>query len=189
MSTRANKLVSLGVATAAVAYGCYPFVSGAGPDSAASLQLPKLTSAMLSPQVPPVGDQDPFRIVRSTTKPPVTVAPPARVVASTPKPAFDPTAILNGLNLESTFLLGSKRLAMIDGHVYAEGAKLAPAKAKNGGELVVARVEMDHVVLRGEGHDLKLHFSSRKTAHAKTRTVARTERRAAPGPKGKEENP
>src|SRR5579884_3064654 len=179
MSSRTNKLVSLGLVTAGIVYGCYPYVSGAHPETPATeTKLPRLTPRLLSPSLPPVGLTDPFRIAKPVAKTGPAPVPVQKPAVHTVKPAFNPTTALAGLALEATTIAGTRRFAMINGHVYAEGARVTQ---KSGDvPLVLARVEPSRVLLRAEGHQLELRYSLRSTAKAGKGTHRSRTRQADP---------
>ncbi len=178
MATRTNKLITLGIVTAGIIYGCYPYVSGARMETASAPQKVSTASPrQLTPELPPVVVTDPFRLTLSTPKPitrPVTVQKPLTVK---PTAAFDPVAVRASLSLQAT-CLGRQRLAMINGRLYAEGDSL-PEVGATGMAVQVVRVEADRVLLRAAAHELMLFYGDGRRSTS-TKTSVASPKRARP---------
>src|SRR5688572_30023319 len=99
----------------------------------------KLDSAwleeLLSPEIEPVPPREPFRPSKSTAVPTTTDL----AVAATSAEALDATSEAPQLQLSATCIHGDRRLALINGSLYAQGESLAGAEPR----YTVALIEPD----------------------------------------------
>jgi hypothetical protein len=141
---------------------------------------------MLHPAPGAVAERDPFRLppparaAMAAHKP----AGPAAQVAKAVDPAADTAKLLSGLALHATYIHGQRRVALINGLVYAEGEPLKPANPTTT-PFVVAWVYPDRVLLRRLGQTVELHYADKSPAAG---TVPQARRDGAGSGKAREHN-
>jgi hypothetical protein len=169
MAARTNKLVSLGVVTLGIAYGCYPYVTGAHIETARiQKKMAGPSPSSLTPDLPPLNGSDPFRLTASVkARPSISTKEPVRK-PEPHKPAMDVDSLRASLVLEATCVKGAKRWAMINGRLYAEGATFTVGGSAET-SVLVKHVEIDHVVLRTAGQELILRYGMRSRSLAPQR--------------------
>lgn len=138
-----DKVIPRALALAVVGYCLWPSMMAfnSKPETKAPEKLPELSAALLSPTMPPAPTRDPFKentatlvsalkkVIQPATKAAAVKGPrkPAvkteRRVASTSRGQGKPTGKganhSGGLTLEATCIVGDRRLAIINGRLYA----------------------------------------------------------------------
>jgi len=183
------------VVLAVVGYCCW--TDGEEPTPGAKAKAtagkPTLTPAMLSPAAAPVPERDPFHA--QSGAPPEDQSgkkvPTAAPVASGPSTAAIPdlNRLVKGLVLQATFVRGNRRVALIDGNLYAEGDAVRPSKAL-ATPFMVAQVLPHKVVLRQAAQTVELKYpdSAAKANSPPSREPANASGKAnakAPGQAGR----
>lgn len=166
MSVQLGKVTPIGLLVGVVAYCCWPYLAAPAAGAADGAgKLPEVTAAMLTPVPAPAAKRDPFRpadgagMAVTARQPAPTMTP----VAKRADPVPDKAPPRSRLRLNATYLHGGRRLALIDGSVYAEGETLKPASPA-AVPLVVERIEAHQVVLRGLGQPLELRYADQPSA-------------------------
>ena len=187
MSGRIGKTALILIVIGVMGYLCWPYVSDPLPEALALSpgKMPEIAPALLAPPVAPAPDRDPFQ------QPPVAKPaeePPPPVVAEVPKPApppsaapapalnppivvkpelpVDPKDLLSGLALNATYVRGDRRLAVINGSLYAEGDQVklsGPTMLA----LTLARVYPDNVILERKGQTVELNYPAAESKPAR----------------------
>ena len=155
MSGRIGKLVPTAIVAAVLGYLCWPYFID--PEAAAGQKkeskLPVLTAALLSPPPEPAPERDPFRQAKRWS----AAVTKKETKEEKKRPAAAPT--LSGQILNATYIHGDRRLALINGQVYAEGEALKGQNSSSS-PLTVARICPDKVLLRRDGVTLELKYAS-----------------------------
>jgi hypothetical protein len=159
MSERIGKIVPTAIVAAVLTYLCWPYFNestGASEEKKEN-KLPVISQALLSPAAEPAPERDPFK------QPGDKKWSAALAGQGTKKPAASRAlADANPLGsqvLGATYIRGDRRLALISGHIYAEGEQL---KGQNSSvsPLTVARICPDKVLLRRDGVTLELKYTA-----------------------------
>lgn len=177
MAMTAGQMVPTVLVLAMGGYCCWPYLGGesrrAGTEAAG--KLPELTAALLSPSIDPTPDRDPFRAAPAIQPDAIGIAaksiePDAIGSAAAPsedseaaegssaEPETASPANLSVLTLNATFLRGSRRLAMINSQLYAQGEPLAQGES-SAAPYVVSEVYPDKVMLERQGQTVELNYA------------------------------
>lgn len=147
------------------AYCCWPYLGGrtAGVGVEAAGKLPELTAALLSPSIDPTPDRDPFRAAPAIEPDAIAnAAAPSEdseaSEASTSEPETTSPANVSVLTLNATFLHGSRRVAMINSQLYAQGEALAQGDS-TAAQYVVSEVHPYKVMLERQGQIVELNYA------------------------------
>jgi hypothetical protein len=164
------------VVVVAVSYCAWPYVfpsaDGGGKPAAA---MPEISPAQLSPVILPPPARDPFRPVGESLARPAQrkKAVPAGMAGGGSGPGGSashaasaasaaggkPADPLGGLALGGTSILADRRLAVINGRIYAEREPLS-SKDPSAPPCVVARIERDRVLLECAGRTATLRYAN-----------------------------
>ena len=168
MKTSAIKLAPTLAVLAMAGYCCWlesdePAAKQAGKKS-------EFTLALLSPAAVPAPGRDPFQAAETAAlneKPGPNRKEPAVPAKNATSPEARPAAgdlshAVSGLALRATFLRGSRRLALINDRLYAEGEALVLSKAAEP-PYVVAQVHADKVILQHGEDMVELKYPERGT--------------------------
>ncbi len=177
MNGPAGKLAPTAAVAAVVAWCCWSYVgeSGTGFPVNGGGNPPKITTELLAPQIAPASSHDPFRPEAETEQSSENDAAASSgedqiklevVGEGGGPPVKAPDEVFASLTLDATCIQGDRRVALIDGRVYAEGELLAiPGSATE--PWVVAEVSPHHVLLWHRGQIWKLEY--RNTSPASSR--------------------
>jgi len=167
MSAQLGKVTPIALLIGVVGYCCWPYLAAqeAGPAAEGAGKLPEVTAGMLHPVPAAAAGRDPFRSAERVRAPATAKRPAssAAQAAKTPAPEADTPQLLGGLRLYATYIRGERRLALIDGSVYAEGEPVKGARAM-AAPFVVVRVDPDKVLLRRLGQTVELRYAARPAA-------------------------
>jgi hypothetical protein len=176
------RLVPRVAVLATVAYCIWPSVPAliAEPESKPPAKVPELAISLLSPVLESASTRNPFaRVVRATKHPTGTVAKAAPTVTHK---VVNP---LNGLRLDATCIMGDRRLAVINGRMYATHDVMAAPKPATY-SLTILDVLPYKVLLDCEGQTVALAYSdtaARAAAPANPKTNAAPSHTTGPGVK------
>ncbi len=128
MSGTFGKMAPTAIVFGLVAWCCWPYL--AGPPSATGVQpkadLPRIAGVLLSPEVEPAPNRNPFQPPPAREPdPPASEEPGARP----PEPGGqekavaekDPVDVLSGLVLGAIYIRGDRRVALINGQLCQQG--------------------------------------------------------------------
>jgi hypothetical protein len=175
MTLTAGKLAPSAIVLACVGYCAWPsltdMVSGPPPQKAPR-KLPELAATLFSPKLPmpprknPWGgkDVDALAAAKEAAKAAElakgtgenTGKPGNSTAASAAEPPGDP---LSGLKLDATLILGGKRMAVINGRLYAPQQRL-PAGSASGPPFTIAKVLPYGVLLERGGKTIGLGYAN-----------------------------
>jgi hypothetical protein len=159
MSERIGKIVPTAIVAAVLTYLCWPYFneSTGAPEEKKESKLPVISQALLSPPAEPAPERDPFKqpgdkkwsaaLAGQGTKKPAAPGAPADA---------NP---LGGQLLGATYIRGDRRLALISGHIYAEGEPLK-GQTSSLSPLTVVRICPDKVLLSRDGVTLELKYAA-----------------------------
>jgi len=177
------------IVAGALGYLCWPYAEDPAkkPEATSAAKAKEALAALLSPPPAPAPERDPFnsqvlpksaltaatqQVARSTAATPqetrANVAPPRTTEAAI-------TTTLSELALQGTHIQGSRRLAVINGTVYAEGDEIAASGTMTSSYKVV-RVYMHKVEVECDGQAVELTYSGHEpkaVADAPTQGIAK----------------
>jgi len=149
-----------------VAYCVWPSLSemASAPRLTPPKKVPELAAALFSPAMPPCPTRNPFEwtdaaLLAAAKQSPKAVGKTAAQAATlgTAKVADKPVDPLGGLRLEATSILGDRRLAVINGQLYALHDRLA-GNASTPPYRIVGVLSYK-VLLEREGKTVELTYS------------------------------
>ena len=159
MSERIGKIVPTAIVAAVLTYLCWPYFneSTGAPEEKKENKLPVISQALLSPPAEPAPERDPFK-QPGDKKWSAALAGQGTKKPAAPRALADANPLGNQV-LGATYIRGDRRLALISGHIYAEGEQL---KGQNSSvsPLTVARICPDKVLLRRDGETLELKYAA-----------------------------
>ena len=123
MDVRVSKMVPTLIVTAAVSYCCWPHWVGTATGAVKGrAAMPEIAATVLKPPPPPDPPRNLFAPdgIASVSETP-KLKPAAKAVAPVHE---DPAKLLNGLSLKAIWVRGGRRLALINGRLYAPGDAL-----------------------------------------------------------------
>lgn len=166
MSGTLGKLAPTAIVCGLVAWCCWPHLEGShwatGVQPAA--ELPRLAGELLSPQIEPAPDRDPFQ------PPPVRKpAPPENRQPAEPPPGKvehertvveeAPVDVFSGLALGAIYIRGDRRVALINGRVYQQGQPLV-LSVPAADPCIVTEVSAERVLLLHRGQTVELKYAA-----------------------------
>ncbi len=168
MQTPLGKVAHVAAAAVLVAYCLWAESSTSSRVRDAAKLDSEWLEALLSPQIEPQLPRDPFAPMKATPVPTATEL----AVAAASAEALDATAEAPPLELSATCIHGDRRLALINGSLYAQGESLEGAE--DGPRYTIALIETDKVVLDRGGELLLIEYTnrSRPTSEKPGRTSA-----------------
>jgi hypothetical protein len=180
MPPSVNKLMPQAIVLAIALFLCWPslqqaFFPPAPPKSAKKEVAPEgFSAASLSPKFPPVPKRNPFELPGTTR----IVKKKAKGSSGSISQDITDKAIADakdsGLTLNATMIVGQRRLAMINGHVYREKEVISPeGRPPDSPTWVVTSIFPHKVLLSYQGTPLQLSYTNGAAAaapKAKTRS-------------------
>jgi len=163
MELALDKLAPRAIALAVVGYCVWPSLAAfqAQPETKPPEKPPEVAAALLKPAVAPFPKRDPFVMTNSRPEKKSSLAASGKNAAL----LVDP---LSHLTLEATCLMGGKRLAMINGHLYACREK-SPEGDASTPPFTLVSVLPYKVLLECGGKSLELMYSNVASSNAASR--------------------
>ena len=172
MASPIGKLAPTAVVVVAVSYCAWPYVfpssDGAAKQAAA---MPEIAATQLSPVILPPPKRDPFQeldgaVNRTADRNNAAAAPVAgvhgaagsRAASAARGKSNGPADPLGDLALSATSILADRRLAVINGRIYAEQERLT-TQDPSAPPCTVVRILRDRVMLECEGRTTALHYA------------------------------
>jgi hypothetical protein len=170
MSARAKKMMPIGIVAGALGYLCWPYADSpvAKPEVTSPAKTIEALAALLSPAAAPPPDRDPFNSRTPPASARLATGPDTKKTASTAQGATETAAprratetvvaaTLGDLSLQGTHIWGKRRLAVINGSVYAEGDEIKASGAMTG-SYKVNRVFAHKVQVQCDGQAVELTY-------------------------------
>jgi hypothetical protein len=170
MSARLKKMGPIGFMACVLGYLCWGYAGdpSAKPPAASDKKL-EIPAALLSPTPAPKPTRDPFnsravdistKIAAQAEKPTTTGASSAQAAAAPPRTPESVIAAAQGdLALQATHVGGERRVALINGCVYAEGDEIKSSGTTTR-SYKVGRISPHRVEVQIEGQTVALTYSS-----------------------------
>jgi hypothetical protein len=170
MSARVKKMMPIWIVMGVLGYLCWPYMDGpvAKQDMTNPAKTIEALAALLSPPTAPAPDRDPFNSQTPTASARLATGPDTKKTASTAQGATQAAAprratetvvasTLGDLSLQGTHIWGKRRLAVINGSVYAEGEEIKASGAMTG-SYKVDRVFAHKVQVQCDGQTVELTY-------------------------------
>jgi hypothetical protein len=161
MSRTIGKMAPTATVIALVAWCCWSHLEGPGP--VAGIQrgsdLPRITSALLSPAIEPAPDRDPFRplVADKVVASQATVPVPPALNQNGATAQGGRADVLSNLVLGGTYIQGDRRLALINDQVYEQGEPLA-ISASITEPCIVTQISAEKVLILHRGRTMELKY-------------------------------
>ena len=161
MNPLIEKLAPTGVVVALVGLCCWPHLTDSEVrlDMQQENDLPQVTQSLLSPDILPAPDRDPFRDMRinSTGGMQEQLATTAGPGTGGGSSEIDIAAELSKLVLNATYVRGDRRVALINGELYALGETLdgSPSGSQT---FIVMQISLHKVLLKRQGQTVELSY-------------------------------
>ena len=161
MVISANILVPRAIALAAVGYCVWPSLTVCMSDTESKppAKLPAVETTLLRPKMPPQPVRDPFQVQVAAKAGSPRKASKAGVGTGHGNATGKPVNPLAGLTLDATCIVGTQRLAVINGRLYAAEETL-PTSNSATPPLKIANVLPYKVLFEWEGKILELTYSN-----------------------------
>ncbi len=161
MSGTFGRIVPTAIVLVVVAWCCWPYLEGAR--LAGGVQpgdkLPRITASLLSPDVKPAPERNPFQPFQTKK-----ADPPESENPEEPPPDQEETIaeednvdIFSGLVLGAIFIQGDRRMALINGQICRQGGPLV-ISASTTEPCIVAEISSDKVLLLYRGQTVVLRY-------------------------------
>ena len=164
-----GKVTPIALLLGMVGYCCWPYLAGLGIGTAAEGRgkLPEVTAAMLRPALGAPAARDPFALPQAA-RAAVTAKPLAGPAVKAADTGADTAKLLGRLALHATYIHGQRRVAVINGEVYAEGEPLR-ADGATAAPFVVGSICPHKVLLRHLDETVELCYSDKNPAAGQAR--------------------
>jgi hypothetical protein len=161
MSGTLGKMAPTAIVLVLAAWCCWPYLEG--PRSAGGVQqgdeLPRITASLLSPDVKPAPERDPFQPFHASKADSPEGKEPRAPLPGQKKAIAekDDADIFSGLVLGAIYIQGDRRMALINGQVCRQGDPLA-ISASTTEPCIVAEISSDKVLLLYRGQTVELRY-------------------------------
>ena len=158
MEISAGKWAPRVIAVAVAGYCVWPTVTAlfSQPKAKPPEKLPELAAALLAPAAPPASKRDPFG--QGAAEPLHRQAAQPSAAAAARRPSGNDAGPLSGVALEATCIVGERRLALINGRLYAPRETLSTSNS-SAPPYKIVDVFPYKVLLESEGKTVELKYS------------------------------